>query len=464
VCLTAAGRRLEKVKNDQMEHAVKPASRDRDQIAVEYTWDLGHIYPDWDQWKQDLDRLGELMEDYQQLRGTLAEGPHRILDACQRSDELGQLAYKVYQYPGLMQSQDTRDNEVQARLEEVRLAMAEFRQATAWYTPELLEIDHETMRGWLDETEDLAPYRFGIEESYRMQRHVLDEDGERLLAFASTFNGTPSQAYSMMANADVSFPTVTLSDGTETVASHANLSQGLHSLRKQEDRETLFKGHFSVYDEYPNTYAAIYNGVLQRDWFMARARRYDSAIEAKLDDDNIPVSVVEGLIATARAGAEPLRRYHRIRKARLGVERYRYFDAYLPLAEIEWVLPYGTVGELIEDSVALFGDDYRRTVRRAFDERWIDVYENEGKRSGAFSAGVYGDGSTSTKTRASDRAPSRPGSTGFIPTCCSTTPTPSTMLSPSPTRWATRCTPCCRTTASPSPPPHIPSSLPRWPQ
>ncbi|MGD9253748.1 MAG: oligoendopeptidase F, partial [Holophagae bacterium] len=239
-----------------MEHAVKPDTRERDQIAVEYTWDLAHIYPGWGQWKQDLDRLGQLMEDYQQLKGTLAEGPHRILDACRRSDELGQLAFKVYQYPGLMQSQDTRNNEVQARLEEVRLALAEFRQATAWYTPEILEIDQETMREWLDQTEDLAPYRFGIEESYRMQRHVLDEEGERLLAFASTFNGTPSQAYSMMANADVTFPTVTLSDGTEMVASHANLSQGLHSLRKQEDREALFKAHFSVYDQFPNTYAA----------------------------------------------------------------------------------------------------------------------------------------------------------------------------------------------------------------
>jgi oligoendopeptidase F len=223
-----------------------------------------------------------------------------------------------------------------------------------------------------------------------MQCHVLDEDGERLLAYASTFGGTPAQTYSMLADADVSFPTVILSDGSEVVASHANYSQGLHTLREQADREKLFKAHFTVFDDYPNTYAAIYNGVLQKDWFTARSRRYDSALEAKLDDDNIPVAVVETLIETARDGGHALQRYHRLRKRTLGLERYRYFDAYLPLVELEWTLPYDAVGRLIIDSVGIFGGQYQGTVQRSFAERWIDVYENEGKRSGAFSSGVYG--------------------------------------------------------------------------
>jgi oligoendopeptidase F len=372
------------------ENALKPNSRNRAEIPEDSTWDLNHIYPGWNAWEQDLGRLQALMDGYKKLKGTLAEGPQRILETSLLSDELGQLAYRVYQYPGLMRSQDTRDNSVQARLEQVRLALAAFRQATAWYTPELLQIPEETMQGWLDETPGLAPYRFGIEESYRMQRHVLDEDGERLLAFASTLGGTPAQAYTMLADADVKFPTVTLSDGREMVASHANLSQGLHTLRLQDDREKLFKAHFTVYDEYSNTYAAIYNGVLQKDWFTARARHYESSLDAKLDDDNIPAAVVENLIETARSGGGPLQRYNRLRKQTLGLERYRYFDAYLPLVDVDWALPYGAVGRLIIESVAIFGAEYQGTVQRSFDERWIDVYENEGKRSGAFSAGVYG--------------------------------------------------------------------------
>ena len=369
---------------------LKPTTRDRSQIAENYTWDLSHIYPDWASWESGLERMRELMESYQEFKGTLAEGAHRILEASRLSDELGQLAYRVYQYPGLMQSQDTRDNTVQGRLEQVRLAFAAFKQATAWYTPELLRIPEETMKGWLDDTPDLSPYRFGIEESYRMQEHVLDEDGERLLAYASSLNSTPSQTYTMLADADVKFPTVTLSDGSEVVASHANYSQGLHSRRLQSDREKLFKAHFTVYDGSTNTFAAIYNGVLQKDWFTARSRRYHSALEAKLDDDNIPTSVVENLVATARDGSGALQRYHRLRRRALGLERYRYFDAYLPLVEVEWPLPYDAVSRLLVESVGVFGERYQNTVQRAFDDRWIDVYENEGKRSGAFSAGVYG--------------------------------------------------------------------------
>jgi len=369
---------------------LKPTTRDRAEISGEFTWDLGHIFSDWKAWETALGELEGLMKRYQDFEGTLADGPDRILAASELSDELGQLLYKVYQYPSLMRAEDTRSNEVQARLERVKIVLARFRQATAWYQPELLRIPEATMREWLDATPALGPYRFGIEESYRQQQHILDEKGERLLAYASSFNSTPATTYSMMADADVDFPTVTLSTGEEVVASHANFMHGLFSRRNQEDRETLFKGHFSVYDSFPNAYGSIYNGVLQRDWFLAQARRYASCLEADLDEDNIPPSVVEGLIATAKNGAGPLRHYHQLRRRALSLERYRYFDAYLPLVEVEWTIPYGRVQPLVVESVAVYGADYQATVDRAFNERWIDVYENEGKRSGAFSAGVYG--------------------------------------------------------------------------
>ncbi len=368
----------------------RPDTRIRAEIPERYRWDLSPIYPDWNEWQDGLAELQRLMDAYQQFKGTLAQDPARVLAANRLSDELGQLAYRVYQYPGLMASEDTRDNQVQARLERVRIALAKFRQATAWYTPELLAIPEDTMRRWLDDTAELAPYRFPILETYRKQRHVLDEAGELLLAFAGPFGATPGHSYSMMAEADVQFQEVELSNGERVVASHANYTNGLHTRRDPADREALFRGHFSVYDTFPNAYASIYNGVLQRDWFIAQARRYGSTLEAALDEDNLPVAVVETLIATAKAGAEPLRRYHRLRRRVLGLERYRYFDAYLPLVEVEWTLPYDEVAPRLVESVEVFGPDYQSTVGRSFGERWIDVYESEGKRSGAFSAGVYG--------------------------------------------------------------------------
>ena len=369
---------------------LKPDTRDRSLIPDRFKWNLDDIFTDWDTWEAGLIDLEKLMARYQEFEGTLADGPDRILEASRLSDELGQLLYKVYQYPSLTRTEDTRDNDIQARLEQVKIVLAKFRQATAWYQPELLRIPEATMRKWLETTPALAPYRFGIEESYRQQQHVLDEKGERLLAYSSSFNSNPSMTYSMMADADIDFPTVTLSSGEEVVASHANFMQGLFSKRKQEDRETLFKGHFSVYDAFPNVYGSIYNGILQRNWYLAQARSYASCLEADLDEDNIPRSVYEGLIATAKNGAGPLQRYHQLRRKALGLERYRYFDAYLPLVEVEWTAPYDQIQPLIVESVAVYGTDYQATVDRAFSERWIDVYESEGKRSGAFSAGVYG--------------------------------------------------------------------------
>ncbi len=368
----------------------RPSTRLREEIPEEFKWKLDDIYSDWEGWEKDLVRVEELMSRYEGLKGSLAEGPERILEASRLSDELGMLAYRVYRYPGLKESEDARNTAIRAKLGRVRNLFARFQQATAWYTPELLQVPFETMAQWLDETPELEPYRFGITESYRLHEHVLDEDGERLLAFAAPLGRTPSEIYSMLANADVAFPTVKLSDGREIVASHAGYSNGLHSLRKQEDREALFRAHFSVFDSTENTWAAIYDGVLQRDWFLAQARSYSSTLEAELDENAIPVSVVSTLIETAAGGSKALRRYHALRKRVLGLERYRYFDAYLPLVEIEWPFPYVEVRDLVVDSVAIFGEDYQSTVRRAFDEGWIDVYENEGKRSGAFSAGVYG--------------------------------------------------------------------------
>ena len=196
----------------------RPSTRDRAAIPERFTWDLSHLYSNWEAWQADLGHAEELMERYRAFEGTLADGPNQILEASRLSDELGQLAYRIYRYPGLMQAQDTRNNDVKARLGSVQILFARFRQATAWYDPELLRIPEETMREWLKTNPDLEPYRFGILETYRQQAHVLDEQGERLLAFAGPFNSTPSEAYSMLADADVEYPTVSLSEGRSVVA------------------------------------------------------------------------------------------------------------------------------------------------------------------------------------------------------------------------------------------------------
>ncbi|MBN2798394.1 MAG: oligoendopeptidase F [Deltaproteobacteria bacterium] len=368
----------------------KPTTLDREQIPEAYKWNLADIYTDWSAWEADLKKFETKMADMNALKGTLASGADAVLLAYKTMDELQMVAEKTYFYPGLMGTQDTRDNEVQARLQQVTILYSKFEQDTAWFTPELLAIPKDTMVGWIDSTPGLVPYRFPILEAYRQQEHVLSEDGERLLAFGSQFSDVPRQTYSMISTADVEFPSVTLADGSEIKATHGAYEVARHANRNQSDREAIFKAHFSTFNHFENTYAAIYNGVLQRDWFLARSRSYSSSAEAALDSHAIPVAVLDNLINTAKTGSAPLQRYQRIRKERLGLETYHYYDAYLPLVDVDWQIPYEEAQPLVLASVGIYGKQYQGTVQEALSSRWIDVYESEGKRSGAFSWGTYG--------------------------------------------------------------------------
>jgi oligoendopeptidase F len=186
------------------------------------------------------------------------------------------------------------------------------------------------------------------------------------------------------------FPTITLAGGDEVTLTYGQYRALLETNRRQEDRAAAYRAFHQTYANNQNTYASLYNGVLQRDWFHARARGYESTLHAALHGNNIPTSVVENLIAVTKAGVEPLRRYHRLRRKVLGLETYRLYDIFVPLVQHDIRYPYDEVGDWIVDSVRPLGAEYQANVRRAFDGRWIDVFENVGKRSGAYSAPVYG--------------------------------------------------------------------------
>ena len=219
---------------------------------------------------------------------------------------------------------------------------------------------------------------------------MLDEQGERLMSYAGRFNSVPHDSYGALTTADMKFPSIALASGDRVTLTYGQYRALLETNRRQEDRAAAYRAFHQAYADNQNTYAALYNGVLQRDWFHAQARGYTSTLEAALHGDNIPTSVVDNLIQATKAGVEPLRRYHRLRKRVLGLEQYCLFDIFVPLVEHDARYVYDTVGEWIVDSVAPLGADYQRHVRDAFDGRWIDVFENAGKRSGAYSAPVYG--------------------------------------------------------------------------
>lgn len=371
--------------------SAKPDTLNRAEIPALYKWDFAPIYPSWEAWETGMKELDQKMDELAALKGSLAKGPDAVLDAYKRYDDIGQRQYLVYCYVSLQRDTDMRSNEMGARMQRVQALFAKFGTATAWFTPEILTIPEATMREWLDKTPALAPYRFPILENYRQQKHVLDERGERLLSLSSQLNGNPRATFQELSTSDIKFPKVTFSDGKEATLTPGVYQQSLQR-RNQADRALAFENYLKTYAATANTYAAIYNGVLQRDWYVAQAREYKTTLEAALEGNGIPTAVVENLISTTRAGVAPLQRYLKLRKKLLGLDTYHLYDGFVSIYDAEKVYPYDEAKKTVIESVAPLGADYVAKYQKFVSGGRIDVYENEGKRSGAYCMGVYGVG------------------------------------------------------------------------
>ena len=370
--------------------ASPPAYTSRAAVPPRFKWDLTRIFPDDAAWRAALDTLVSVIDRYAALRGTLGSGPAALRAAYDLDGELGQLSYKVWYYVSLRHDEDQRDNTVGALRQEVQIVFARWREAGAWFGPELLAIPLATVRGWMDDDTGLALYRFAIEELYRQEAHVLDAKGEQLLSLAGRLTGAPHDAYAALSTADVLFPTVTLPGGASVQVTPGQYRALISTNRSQADREAAYTALTKVYAANVNTYAALYAGVLERDWFLARARGYGTTLEAALDGDAVPTSVVENLIAATRAGLAPFQRYHALRKRALDLTKYGPYDSAVPLVDQHRLYPYDAVLDALEASVAPLGDAYRAELGTALRGGYVDVYETPGKRSGAYSAPVYG--------------------------------------------------------------------------
>src|SRR5688500_15445481 len=188
----------------------------RDTIDRKYTWDLNSIFSSWEAWEAAFAELDRGIDAYKQYEGTLAQGPDQLLRALKDRDALGQLSYKVWYYPSLQYDEDQRNNTINARRQRVQLLIAKWQEATSWFNPELLKLPLDTVRTWLNESPDLATYRFAIEEVFRLHEHVLDEQGERLISLSDRLGSVPRDSYAALSTADARFPTVTLSTSTNT--------------------------------------------------------------------------------------------------------------------------------------------------------------------------------------------------------------------------------------------------------
>ena len=367
-----------------------PSFTSRDEIPDRFKWNLKNIFPDWDAWALAYDGLERKIAMFADLRGSIAGSGDTLLAALELRDEIGQLEYKVWYFASLWYDQDQRDNDINAKRQQVQILFAKAAQASSWFSPELLKIPVATVREWMAASPKLAVHRFELEELYRQQEHVLDEKGEQLLSLSSRFASSPHDAYGALSTADVKPPLVRLSNDSDVSLTYGQYRAILASNRNQADRAKVFHEFHQIYERNVNTYASLYNAVLQRDWFLAQARGYKTTLDAALHGNNIPTAVVENLISATKAGTEPLRRYHRLRKRALGLDTYHTYDSVIPLIEFDRKYPYEAVLEWLPASVASLGPDYQKKMRDVLAGQCIDVYENPGKKSGAYSAPVYG--------------------------------------------------------------------------
>lgn len=372
--------------------AAPAAPRSRADIPAEFRWDFSPIYKDWAAWDAGMAEMERQMDAFAKLKGTLSQGPQALLKAYQGYDEIGKLQYRVYRYPQLQRDVNTRDQAVSGRFQRVMAVFAKFDAATAWFTPELLTLPEATVRQWLDSTPALAPYRYPILDQFRRRAHVLDEKGERLLSLAGPLNQAPRTVYEELSTSDIQYPTVTFSDGKAVKLAPGAYAALLESNPNQADRAKAAEAHLKTYGATAATYAAIYKGILERDWFLAQSRNFPTTLDAALHADNVPPSVVTNLIEATRAGTEPLRRYIRLRQKLLKLPEYHTYDNFQPLFRTDKKYPYPEARNVVLESVAPLGEEYGKRYRQFVQGGRIDVYESEGKRSGAYSAGVYGVG------------------------------------------------------------------------
>lgn len=375
----------EEVKGEKMEKKILK----REDIDKKYKWNLEEYYPSWEVWDRELAQTRELMKKVPEYKGKIKYSSEKFIEMIQLEEKIGRTIEKLYIYPYMLKDINSKDETASVKLQEIMSILTEYSVATSWMTPEILEIPQETMGKWIEKNPVLKEHKFSLMEIYRLQGHVLDEGKEKLLSYYGQYMGAPDDIYGELSISDMKWNEVELSDGYKGPVTNGIYSKVLATNRNQEDRKKAFEALYGSYDANKNTYAAIYRSLLQRDAASSKARNYKSTLDKALEPKNVPSEVFETLLKSAIDNNAPLQRYVKLRQKALGLEGYHYYDNSINIVDYNKEFSYDTAREMVLNSVAPLGQDYSEKMNKALSEGWIDVYETENKRSGAYSIGIY---------------------------------------------------------------------------
>lgn len=362
----------------------------RSEVAEEYTWDLSDMYTDKKTWEAELGEISSIMEEIEKTEGNVTASASQLLNVLEKSAVAGQKLELALNYAARLYDQDKKNTKHQAMEQKANALAAEYGSKTSFIVPEILALDETVLEGYYKEQEGLELYRIQIEEIQRLKAHSLSAELEKLVAMTSEMSQTAAEVYSILDNADLAFPEILDEDGESVRISHGNFVPLLESPDRRV-RKDAFENYYKVYQQFINTIAGLYNGQVKQQIFYAKARNYESTLEAAVDANHVPSKVYYNLIDTVNKNLDKMHRYVKIRKKCLGVEELHMYDVYTPMiADAAKKISFEEAKETVLKALAPLGEAYVNTVREGFANRWIDVYENEGKRSGAYSAGAYG--------------------------------------------------------------------------
>lgn len=362
----------------------------RSEVPLESTWRLEDIFATDEAWEEELAKLKQDIPQIEQYKGKLSESADSLYGLLKLQDELSERLGRLYTYSHMRSDQDTTNSHYQGLNSQAEMVLTTAGSSMSYIVPEILSMDEAKINSFLEEKEELQLYKKVLDEINRQRPHVLSEKEETLLAEASEPMGSSAQTFGMLNNADLTFPSIKNEDGEEVDLTHGRYSTFMES-KDRRVREDAFKAMYDTYGKFKNTFASTLTGSVKAHNFEAKIRNYESARQSALDNNNIPEQVYDNLVEAVNEKLPLLHKYTALRKKVLGVDELHMYDIYTPLVkDVEMKVSYEEAKDYVTKGLAPLGSDYASILKEGFENRWIDVEENKGKRSGAYSSGAYG--------------------------------------------------------------------------
>ncbi|WP_419749803.1 oligoendopeptidase F [Terrisporobacter petrolearius] len=361
---------------------------ERSAVENKFKWTIDEMYPNEGAIEKDIHKVKELIDEVKKYKGTLADSEENLYKALNISEQASRILQNLYVYTHMKSHEDTRINKNQGNATKTDMLSTELSMATSYMVPEIIAMDSKKLEGYL-KSEKLSHYKKHVDEILRLKPHTLNEREEELLAAVSDLSGVPENIYDMLSFADLQFPEIENEKGEKVKVTHENFSLFLKN-KDQRVRKDAFDAMYSVYGQYKNTFASTLYGGIKSEIFYAKTRKYESALQGSLFQDDVSVEVYDNLIAAVHENLDTLNKYTGLKKKFLGLDKINMYDLYVPLTEnFDMKIPYEKAQEIILEALKPLGEEYLENVKKAFGEGWVDVYGNDGKQGGAYSWGSY---------------------------------------------------------------------------